>query len=193
MSTSADGRTLRSQRSREAIVQALVSLVGEGEMRPTAQRVAERAGVGIRTVFRHFSDMDTLYDEMNARLRAKVLPLLESAPAEGDLLSRARALAKRRADLFERISPYRRAGNLQSWRSPFLQKQHAKMARELREDLVRCLPEAERAEEALLDAMECAASFEAWNHLRFERKLSRKRSATALERALIALVGQIPG
>ena len=44
-----DGRLQRSERSREAIVQALLSLVREGAPRPTAERVAEKAGVGIRT------------------------------------------------------------------------------------------------------------------------------------------------
>jgi AcrR family transcriptional regulator len=191
MSTSADGRTQRSERSREAIVQALLTLVGQGVMRPTAQQVAEGAGVGIRSVFRHFSDMDTLYDEMNTRVRATVLPLLEEKPPEGDLPSRARALAGQRADLFERIAPYKRAGNLQSWRSSFIQKEHARLMRELRADLLRRLPELESASEALQDALECATSFEAWNQLRGDRKLSAARSAAALERSVLALAAQI--
>ena len=55
-----DGRALRSERSRRPIVEALFALVGEGVLQPTAQQVADRAGVGIRTVFRHFEDMDAL-------------------------------------------------------------------------------------------------------------------------------------
>jgi AcrR family transcriptional regulator len=191
MGSPADGRTQRSERSREAIVQALFTLVGEGEMQPTAQQVAGRAGVGIRTVFRHFSDMDTLYEEMNAHLRRSLQPLLVEVPPEGQLLSRASALARRRADLFERIAPYKRAGALQSWRSNFLQKEQANMMRELRADLLRWLPEAKGASEELKDALECATSFESWNQLRGERKLSRKRSAAALERMIVVLAGQL--
>ena len=48
---SSDGRLRRGERSREAIVAALFELVGEGVLQPTAQQVAERAGVGIRSVF----------------------------------------------------------------------------------------------------------------------------------------------
>ena len=59
-SETVDGRVQRSQRSRQAMVQALFDLVGSGVLQPTAQQVARRAKVGIRTVFRHFSDMDSL-------------------------------------------------------------------------------------------------------------------------------------
>ena len=48
-----DGRIQRSERSRETIVQAMLDLIGEGTLSPTAQQVAVRADVGVRTVFRH--------------------------------------------------------------------------------------------------------------------------------------------
>ena len=44
---SLDGRLQRSERSRHAIVQALYDLVGEGVLQPTAQQVAETAGVPV--------------------------------------------------------------------------------------------------------------------------------------------------
>jgi len=36
---------------------------------PTADEVAERASIGIRTVFRQFKDMDTLYGALVSRMR----------------------------------------------------------------------------------------------------------------------------
>ena len=74
-----DGRVLRGEKSRESIVDALFELVGEGVLAPTAQQVAERAGVGLRSVFRHFSDMERLFAAMDARLGAEVIPLLLEA------------------------------------------------------------------------------------------------------------------
>jgi len=62
-----DGRRQRSDRSRRRIIEALFDLIGEGNMTPSAVGVAERANVGLRTVFRHFEDMDSIYDEMTAR------------------------------------------------------------------------------------------------------------------------------
>ena len=78
-----DGRALRSERSREAIAAALFELVGEGNLEPTAQQVADRAHVGIRTVFRHFSDMEALYATLDAWLLAEVGPMLRSVMQAG--------------------------------------------------------------------------------------------------------------
>jgi AcrR family transcriptional regulator len=55
-----DGRTARSHRSRRAIVDAMRALHAEGDLRPTAPRIAERAGVSLRTVWQQFTDMETL-------------------------------------------------------------------------------------------------------------------------------------
>ena len=41
----ADGRVLRGERNRQAIVDALLALYEEGVLRPSANEVAERAGV----------------------------------------------------------------------------------------------------------------------------------------------------
>ena len=64
-----DGRLLRTERSRQLIIEALHELINEGILVPTAQNVADRAGVGIRTVFRHFADMETLFATMDVQLR----------------------------------------------------------------------------------------------------------------------------
>ena len=42
-----DGRLARSARTRHAVVDALLDLLGEGDLRPTAARIAERAGVSL--------------------------------------------------------------------------------------------------------------------------------------------------
>ena len=183
-----DGRTLRSERSRESMVAALFELVGEGVLRPTAQQVAERAGVGIRSVFRHFEDMDTLYAEMDARLRSEAEPLLRAAPPDGSLERRGRALAAQRAALFERIAPYKRAGNLARASSRYLQATHRGLVRELRADLRRWLPEVAKAPQAIAEALELVTSFEAWDRLRVEQSLSESRARAALEDGVLALL-----
>ena len=63
-----DGRVQRSVRSRRHILDAMVELVTEGELQPTGQQVADRAGVGLRTVFRHFEDMETLFAQLRERI-----------------------------------------------------------------------------------------------------------------------------
>jgi AcrR family transcriptional regulator len=184
---SSDGRLRRGERSREAIVAALFELVGEGVLQPTAQQVAERAGVGIRSVFRHFDDMDSLFATMDARLRDDAWPILREAP-EGSLRERARALVQRRARLFERVAPYKRSANVQRWRSDFLRSRHAHLVRELRADLLRSLPELSEAPAETIDAIDLITSFEAWDRLRADQRLSRERAEATLERAVLALL-----
>lgn len=188
-----DGRLQRSERSREAIVQALLDLVGEGVLMPTAEQVADRAGVGIRTVFRHFSDMDRLFAAMDARLQTQALPLLRAFPPEGGLPERLRGLVRRRAAFFEKILPYKRAGSRLRWRSEYLRAQHAAMVRALRADLASWLPELKGAPADLADAFELATSFEAWDRLRSEQRLGHARALAAMERAAIALGREFSG
>src|SRR5512147_1127801 len=72
---SADGRLRRSQESRRQIVEALLALVGDGEIAPSAEQVAKRAKVGLRSVFRHFKDMNELYREITAILATRFAAL----------------------------------------------------------------------------------------------------------------------
>ena len=188
---SADGRVRRSAKSRAAIVDALFALIGEGVLRPTAQQVAERAGVGIRSVFRHFEDMESLFAAMDAPLRAEALALLREAPLGGPLRERARRLVERRIRLFERIAPWKRAANLARWRSPFLRGRHAHLVRELRADLLRSLPELEGAPSALADALDLVTCFEAWDRLRSDQRLSRERALAVVEHAVLALLEEL--
>jgi AcrR family transcriptional regulator len=185
-----DGRARRSQRSRAALVDAMYALVGEGVLQPTAPQVAARAGIGLRSVFRHFADMDSLYAEIYARVSARVVPLLAGGAPDGTLAERARALVARRAKLFEEIAPYKRAGLLQRWRSPFVAKHHADLVRRLRADLLRALPELREAPDDVVDALDVASSFESWDRLRVDQRLGRERAAAALERTVLALLGE---
>jgi AcrR family transcriptional regulator len=54
----ADGRRHRSQKSQASIVNAMLALVAEGNLEPSADQIADIAKVGRRSVFRHFKDMD---------------------------------------------------------------------------------------------------------------------------------------
>jgi AcrR family transcriptional regulator len=190
--TRLDGRAQRREKSRAAIVAALFDLVGSGVLQPTAQQVAARAGVGIRSVFRHFDDMDGLYAELDARLREEAAPLLGAAPVSGSLHERAGALVAQRVRFFERIAPYKRAGNLQRWRSDFLRRRHGALVRELRAALHESLPELADAPPSLAEALDLATSFEAWDRLRTDQRLSRERAEDAIQCTVLGLVENLP-
>lgn len=188
---SPDGRTRRAERSHDAIVDALFTLVGDGNARPTAQQVAARAGVGIRSVFRHFADMEALYAALGARLQAQVRSLFDGEPEGGPLVPRLRAFVGRRATFFEHIAPYKRAAIAQAGRSPFLQARHRALAGLLRADLRRWLPDVAAAPPAVAAALELVTSFEAWDRLRTEQRLGPERARQAVERTVLALAREV--
>lgn len=182
-----DGRIQRSERSRTAIVQAILELIGEGSLSPTAQQVAERADVGVRTVFRHFSDMETLFATMNDQLTAEVDSLFVEKVQTGPYEDRVDALIERRMAIFGTLAPYVRSSTLQRWRSPFLQTEHERTIRIMRRDLRRWLPEIESLPSEVADALEMILSFEAWNRLRVDQRLGLRRTAFVLRQSILAL------
>src|SRR3954471_20040450 len=87
-----DGRAARSHRTRRTIVDAMRALHAEGDLRPTAPRIAERAGVSLRTVWQQFNDMETLLVEAIRRDNEILSSLLERIDPDQPLA--------RRVDLF---------------------------------------------------------------------------------------------
>src|SRR6185312_15825179 len=77
----ADGRMARSHQTRRAIVDAMRALHSEGDLRPTAPRVAARAGVSLRTVWQHFADMETLLLEAGRRDLEILLQIVSPIPS----------------------------------------------------------------------------------------------------------------
>ena len=188
-SASGDGRVQRGARSREAIVSALYELIGSGMPQPTAERVAELAGVRVRTVFRHFVDMESLHVELTTRLQQRVQPLFEAMPVAGTLDERARGFAHAAAQIYERIAPYKRSNDAQRWRYPYMQASHDAMVAQHRAHLTRVFPELSAAETmgSSLSALELVTSFEAWDRLRVQQKLGVERARTAMEFAIRSL------
>jgi AcrR family transcriptional regulator len=182
-----DGRIQRSERSRTAIVQAMLELIGEGSLSPTAQQVAERADVGVRTVFRHFSDMETLFSTMNEQIKGEVESLFIEKVQTGPYEQRVDGLIERRMEIFATLAPYIRSSTLQRWRSAFLQAEHERTIRTLRLDLRRWLPEIESLAVEVGDALELIVSFEALNRLRVDQRLTLRRTVAVLRQTILDL------
>ncbi len=190
--TSADGRVRRGARNREQILDALYALIQSGEIQPTAEQVARKAGVGARTVFRHFEDMERLNAEMSMRVERSVWPLFEAPPIRGSLEERVRALVKQRVQLWEKIAPFRRSGMAWEGRSEVLRKNRLRMNRLMRGSLVEALgPEIEPGPDALLEALDLLLSFETWERLRAEQRLGRTRATQVVEATLFAVLGAL--
>lgn len=187
-----DGRLRRSERSRELIADALYELLDEGDIEPSARKVADRADVGIRTVFRLFEDMDALYSTVNARLEFEVAPMLRASPPNGSTVhARAKSLINERVVVFERIGIYIRFTNRSRDRSEFLASHYRKFTARLRERLQHWLPELSDAPPALLEALDQATSFEAWDRLRNDQRLSRPKAEAVMKLATESLLSRL--
>lgn len=171
-----DGRLMRSERSRQQIIDATQELVNEGVLVPTAQNVADRAQVGIRTVFRHFADMEALFATMDTQLRETYEDLFLGGDRAGPLSKRIQHAIERRATAYEKLSSLMLSTRAQMWRSPTLQKNYARNQRGLRRDLADWLPEMAELDAVKREAVDAAASFETWNRLRNHQGLSKKTS-----------------
>ena len=55
-----DGRTMRRHKNRDAVIDALIALIREGNLAPTVAEIADRASVSHRSIFRYFTDLNDL-------------------------------------------------------------------------------------------------------------------------------------
>lgn len=185
-----DGRRQRSSRSRERIVHAMIELIQAGEMSPAAARVAEKANVGLRTVFRHFEEMDTLNREISSIVAAEILPIVEKPFKGSTWRMQLDELLERRADIYERIMPLKIAGSLQRFRSSFLMDDYNRFLRMEREGLKQVLPPEIKKDAVLFSAIELATGFQAWRRLRQDQRLSQKDALRVLAFTLARLVDE---
>src|SRR6476659_8184485 len=92
-----DGRTARAVRTRDAIVDACIALGEAGDLRPTAPRIAEHAGVSVRSVFQHFDDLETLFSAVGARVVQRIGPLYTPIDVSRPLSERLDSMVEQRA------------------------------------------------------------------------------------------------
>ena len=193
-----DGRRQRRERNREAVVQAALELVREGELAPGAEAVAARAGLSARSVFRYFDDLDDLCRAAIAHQLALVGPILgRELPHEGSLTDRVTAVVAQRASLFETMGPIGTFARLRAPFQPLIAEQLATGRRLLRDRLRATLaPElAELAAEdadTLVAAADVMCSFEAFRLLRDDHDRSTEGVVTVMiagVRGLLAAAG----
>jgi AcrR family transcriptional regulator len=179
-----DGRRRRSHDSRARIIAAMLDLVREGEIAPGAEQVAERAQVGLRTVFRHFKDMDSLYREIANAMESELMKVV-ARPFKGETWpERVLELIERRAPAFEKIAPFRRASDALRHTSTFVAARHGVLAVEAREALVRILPPEVVQDQLTFESLDLLLSYEAWARLRQEQGLSQRKAREVLAAAV---------
>ena len=187
---SVDGRRQRGERTRLAIIEAALSLQEEGVLVPTAQQISDRAGVLIRSFFRHFEDMETLFKAVDDHLRDSYEALFLGGDREGSLEERVSRAIERRSDAFERLKNLMLGTKAQLWRYEMLRSNYARSQRGLRKDLEQWLPEISNLPESTRESIDAIASFEMWQRLRGEQGLTRADSAAIIQSLLLGLIAR---
>lgn len=188
-----DGRRQRSERSRQAIIDAMLKLVEKGNLLPTAQQVSDEAGVGIRSVFRHFSDMESLYASADVQAREATEALFTGGDRDGTLQERIQHAVARHASGYEAKKNIILSTNALLWRYEILRKNYARYQRGLRKDLDSWLPELKSLSKPRREAVDAIASFEMWHRLREHQSLSKKHSIEIVVAMLSGLISERQG
>ncbi len=187
-----DGRVRRGVRNRDRIVEAVVELVRGGNPRPNAAQIAAVAGTGTRTVFRRFSDMEELFAAVDARVQGEILPLVDQTPIEGTLEQRAHELVRRRASLYERLSPFRLSGVPHRRASAVIRRGERSLDAWHRAQLLATFgPELRKSPAEMVEALDALTSFEAWDRLRTAQRLGAARAAAVMVRGALALLSAL--
>lgn len=186
-----DGRTLRSLRTRESIVDATIALLELGDLRPTAPRVAEQAAVSVRSVFQHFDDLETLHAAVAERLVERVAVLVFPVEPDLPLEERLDRFVRQRALLLETVTPIRRAAEVHG---PFsaeimarLRDGQAFLRAELSHTFGPELALAGAHRDDLLDGLDAVLSWSTWEGLR----VGRGRDQAAAQRVMRGLAAAV--
>jgi AcrR family transcriptional regulator len=192
-SATADGRRLRRDRNRDAVVRALLALYNEGNLDPSTEEIAARSGVSARSLFRYFDDVDDLSSAAIAQQQDDVRHLLPIAAApELPLAERIAAVVRQRAALFEGIESVAVVSRL---RAPFqlVVADRLTEGRAFLRDQLATLFATELAAlppavgTTRLAAADVVTSFEAWRLLRDDQRLSLAVASSAVRDSLSAL------
>jgi TetR/AcrR family transcriptional regulator, regulator of autoinduction and epiphytic fitness len=188
-----DGRTVRAERTRQALVDALLALLYEGQLQPTAERISERAGVSERSLFQHFADREALYQAVAVQQFERIVPTLDPIDVSLPLSERIEAFVAQRARLLETVTPVRRAALLLEPESEvvsgWLQSTRRQKAREVERVFRGELEEVAQPERrVLLAALVAASAWTEWEALRAHQRLSEERSRAAMRVTLTSLL-----
>jgi AcrR family transcriptional regulator len=185
-----DGRRLRREANREAVLDALVGLFAEGNYQPGTLGIAERAGISHRSLFRYFDDIDDLHRAAIERQLRDAQPLLDpGVGVDAPTAAKVEGIAAARVRLYEVIAPAARAARAAAHRLPLVAAQLHESRSYLRRQLRHLLtPELAGERAALLPAVDVLCSFETYDLLRVEQGLSVRQTEAAITDALAKLL-----
>lgn len=188
-----DGRRARGLRTRDAIISALLDLVAGGDVAPTAQRIADRAGVSVRSVYQHFADVEGLYADAAERTYEWVRETAKDVDTSIPLARRVEAFVESRASTLEALLPFHRAVRLMEPTSDRVRAYRLAMEKWEKDRVGKVFAPELRAMDAVsrtatLAGIDVLASADSWDHLRRNGQ-SARAARQVLRSGILCLVG----
>ena len=174
------------------MVDALLALIAEGDLKASPERIVERAGVSLRTLWTNFKDLEGLYAASSSRLIELQEEQYRPVDANAPLAQRVTSFCQQRSRMLEILAPAARAAQLRLPYSAQLRRNrsvhHARMRDELELVFARELDDAGEGREQLLRALLLNTTWPAWSMLRDDLLLDVPTSTGVMTRTVNALL-----
>ncbi|MEM7767323.1 MAG: TetR/AcrR family transcriptional regulator [Pseudomonadota bacterium] len=182
-----DGRRRRSERSRKLIIGALLELIRSGDMHPSARKVADTADVSLRTVYRLFEDVETLYRAVAEHIEAELMPRVCAPYESNEWADRLDEFLERRIAIYEDILLLKAAASIRRFDSDLLMAYHRRFIEIERQAIAAAMVTDDAPETADPELMDAVINFETWYRLRKDLDLSVEAARARVDKVLIAL------
>ena len=161
-----DGRFARSKKTKDAIVRALLKLLRNTPF-PTAEQVAKESKIGLRTVYRQFKDMESIYLSLHEECMHSLGQMFDSdVDLEKSFKERVNFAISERLTIYEEYETLFIATISNSARLPTLVNQVAESYQIMRERFIEIVPEIKNLSTIKSDLLFARITFPPWFSLR---------------------------
>ena len=161
-----DGRFARSKKTKDAIVRALLKLLRNTPF-PTAEQVAKESKIGLRTVYRQFKDMESIYLSLHEECMHSLGQMFDSdIDLNKSFKERVNFAISERLTIYEEYETLFIATISNSARLPTLVNQVAESYQIMRERFIEIVPEIKNLSTIKSDLLFTRITFPPWFSLR---------------------------
>ena len=173
-----DGRSLRRERNRQDIVDALLGLIENGETEISAALIASKAGLSERSIFRYFDDVNDLYRSVCDLAFSKEIEyaLIDDAGI-GSLDTKIENFVNQRVRIYtmnEKIAPAARSF---AFKNPIIKNQLVVGRKLLRTQIIKHFAEElsafdKQQQQAAVAIIDSLTTFESYDMMRSDQRMS---------------------
>jgi TetR/AcrR family transcriptional regulator, regulator of autoinduction and epiphytic fitness len=173
-----DGRSLRRERNRQDIVDALLGLIKNGETEISAALIASKAGLSERSIFRYFDDVNDLYRSVCDLAFSKEIEyaLIDDAGV-GSLDTKIENFVNQRVRIYtmnEKIAPAARSF---AFKNPIIKNQLVVGRKLLRTQIMKHFAEElsvfdKQQQQVAVAIIDSLTTFEYYDMMRSDQKMS---------------------